>query len=335
MVKPFAKGFVRPAEELDFEHRPGEIAEDDPAARHPRRRRQAGARRQAAQRRQGRAQVPGPQQPEYFQGDEQAGDRQQRQGADLGQKRRGQRQPDGGGQPGGGKLRFPEFQQQHKGEPKSQGRENVVVDGVKGRLGHERDERRHGEADENIFRKDFFRRDPAQPDQRGQQGDIQKPEPVQEPAAIQAQQLAQPPPRASETVIQGRLRGFMIFNLLAPEVLLGAEIAGDNADGQRPRRWRDAAAGLRGGRPEIFNRAKNGDERQRLRARRRERAGEVPLRITHGEVKVNLLVHDIEKRKRRGKNKDVRRREQAEKKNNPALTLPGTGGWFVHRWAEI
>ena len=62
MMPPPGERFVRPAEELDFRLRTGEIAEDDFAPREPKHHRQSGANRERQDGRLRRAQFSGPEQ---------------------------------------------------------------------------------------------------------------------------------------------------------------------------------------------------------------------------------------------------------------------------------
>src|ERR1039458_7995695 len=128
MMKPFGERLVRPAEELDFQHRAGEGAEIAPAPRHPRAHRQAGAKGQNRQRRNRRPQFPAAREVKDFPRKKNSPGGEQRQFAGFRQKRRGRRQAKGGGEARRKLFRFPKFQQQEKYEAESERRKAVVVD---------------------------------------------------------------------------------------------------------------------------------------------------------------------------------------------------------------
>src|ERR1019366_5172476 len=114
----------------------------------------------------------------------------------------------------------PKFQQQHERRAKRERRKHVVLDGIKRRLRQERDERRHGDSDKIIFWKNLPWGEPAEPHERDDDGNVQKPQPVEQPSAVETENFSRAPPRAREAVIQRWLRGFVIFYLFFPDGFL-------------------------------------------------------------------------------------------------------------------
>ena len=258
MMKPIGQRLGRPVEELDFLRRAGEIAEVDFAPRHPSGCGQAGAHGQNSQRRNCRAQFFRSRQLKNFSGEKNPGDTEQRQITHFAEKSRGQREARGGGEPGGNFFRVPDFYKQPKRRAKGERRKDVVVDGIKRRLRHQRDQCRHGEANEFIFRKNCFGGEPAKPGEGGDERDIQEAQPVKQAAAVQPHQFPEPPPGTGEGIIQRRLRHFMIFDFRAPAFFHRAQIFGAGGHRLRPCRSRHRIGRV----PHIFGCAVNGDERQ-------------------------------------------------------------------------
>ena len=165
MLKPFGERLVRPAEELDFQIRTGEIAEIDFAPRHPGCHRQAGGDKQAPATELTARNFLFVPEPEIFNARKTPATASSGRLLILVRNAAASARPVAAARRGVRCSALPQFQQQHKRHPKRERRKDVVVDRVKRRLRHERDERRNSQADEIIFRKQFLRR-PASPARR-------------------------------------------------------------------------------------------------------------------------------------------------------------------------
>ena len=326
MSPPLRKGFIGPAEDLDFQDGAGEVAEIGFAPEHPADDGEAGGEEEDEEG-DGYESITGE---KDFYGDGEGGQGEEGEVAGFGQISGGEGEAKAGGETGGEPVGFEENEEEDKDHAESDGGKEVVVDGIKGGLGHEGDEGGDSAADENIFGKDDEGGEPGETDEEEDEGDIEETEPIEEAFATKPESFAEAPPTASDTVVERRLGGFVIFEGSAVTGFAGLEAVANGGDGLFPGGRGKGAVGLGFGGVHVLQGAVDGDVAKGFVIHGGESAGNIAMGVADDEVEMGGFVDVIEKGIGGGKDEDVESADEGEQENEQFFPKAGVGGRGVH-----